>query len=200
MLNLKKFAVTGGLSSGKSTVCALFQKRGGHYIDADAIVHRLYSSSSVCKQKVLNLLGQTVLTDNQLDRKKIANIVFTHPDKLTLLESIVHPMVYDEISSELSRIESQDKNGFAVVEIPLLFELGWETEYDATICVVADEECMKRRFSSLGNTEEDSMRRLERQMPIKEKAQRADYVIKNTGSKEDLEKNVKTIMDKTFGR
>lgn len=199
MLNLKKFAVTGGLSSGKSTVCKIFESFGGYLVDADAIVHRLYSSSSICKQKVVDLLGQTVLTKNQLDRKKIAKHVFSHPELLKALEAIVHPLLFTEIEKKLSLVEKDGASQFAVVEIPLLFEVGCEGNYDVTVCVVSSEDVAKKRWLESGHDEEEYMKRMSRQMPIEEKAKRADYCITNNGDINELKRQIEKIITKTFG-
>jgi len=200
MLNLKKFAVTGGLSSGKSTVCSFFESYGGHLVDADAIVHRLYSTSSICKQKVVDLLGQAVLDNNQLDRQKIAKIVFSDPQKLRALEDIVHPMLFAEIDSELKQIEKDGTSLFAVVEIPLLFEVGKEEAYDYSVCVACDERVAKKRWMQSGHDESEYIKRMSRQLPVEEKAKRADFVITNDGDKDDMKMQVETIITKTAGR
>lgn len=200
MLNLKKFAVTGGLSSGKSTVCKIFESFGAHLVDADAIIHRLYSSSSICKQKVVDLFGQAVLVNNQLDRKKIAEYVFSNPQKLKALEDIVHPLLFTEIEKELAHIEKKERTSFAVVEMALLFEVGQEKKYDITICVMADEMIAKKRWIESGYSDEEYDRRMSRQLPVEEKAKRADYIITNNGDKENLKVQVEIIIAKTLGR
>ena len=97
MLKLKKIAITGGLSAGKTTVCQLFKECGAYVMSADEIVHRLLSPHTRIGQQVIALLGSDILSGAEIDRKKVSEKVFPYPDKLRALERIIHPAVFDEI-------------------------------------------------------------------------------------------------------
>ncbi|HSX12427.1 MAG TPA: dephospho-CoA kinase, partial [Rhabdochlamydiaceae bacterium] len=90
MLGLRKLAVTGGLSSGKTTVCKILESLGAYYISADQIVHRLLSPDTKIGKKIIDLLGPKILNGDQFDRAKIAKIVFSQKDTLNALEKILH--------------------------------------------------------------------------------------------------------------
>src|SRR5271157_2236178 len=104
MLKVRKIAVTGGLSAGKTTVCQLFKELGAYVISADEIVHQLLSPGTPTAQQVVNLLGSDVLQSKQLDRSKIAAIVFSQKDHLNALEAILHPAVFNEIEQRYQHV------------------------------------------------------------------------------------------------
>src|SRR5690348_8893921 len=129
MLDLKKVAVTGGLSSGKSTVCQIFRGLGSHVISADAIVHQLLSPNTSLGQEVIKLLGVEIVINKTIDRKSIANKVFNNPQLLHQLEKLLHPAVFNEMKKEYEKAKNFSAPLF-VAEVPLLFEAGQENWFD----------------------------------------------------------------------
>lgn len=197
MLKLRKIAVTGSLSCGKSSVCHLLKECGAYIVSADEIVHQLLSIDTNLIQKVINLLGSEIVLKGQLDRAKIAKKVFTDPRLLQELESILHPAVNKEIEKRFVDVKEDPQVALFVAEIPLLFELGQETLYDATVAVVADPEICRQRFvDSTGYSEEEYEKRVARLLPISKKIQKADFVIKNNGNQEELRQAVKGLYTK----
>lgn len=193
MLILKKIAVTGGLSSGKSSVCRFFKELGAYVVSADEIVHQLLSSEADIRRRVIDLLGNDVAPEGQLDRSKIASKVFRNPQLLEALERILHSAVRDEISMQYRKAVSE-RAALFVAEIPLLFETGAEEGYDYTISVMADPEQSFTRFQvSTGHGKEEYERRMARQLSSEEKCAKADYVINNNGSLADLKQAVVNI-------
>ena len=188
MLTLDKVAVTGGLASGKSTVCLLFKEAGATVVDSDEIVHRLLSSNPQCIKAAVELLGKDIYTDGTIDRKKIAEQVFKDQKKLHQLEQILHPAVFEEIE----RIYAQTRPGLFVAEVPLLFETGYDKSFHTTIAVVCDEAIAITRY---GNATEFHQR-MARQLSGEEKAKRADHVILNHGPVEELKVQVKELLTK----
>ncbi len=187
MLSLRKIAITGGLAAGKSTVCRILQEEYSAFvIDADKIVHQLLSPHTEVGQKVIHLLGHEIVAGNQIDRKKISNIVFSDPKKLDALESILHPAVREEIEREFNQVKSKPSYRFFVAEIPLLYEAKMEHEFDTVIAVIADE-----RYAS----PDDFEKRLSRQLPSHTKAQKADFVIQNNGDLTSLRSAIQSIVD-----
>ena len=196
MLELRKIAVTGGLACGKSSVCRILEKHGAYVVSADAIVHRLLSPDTAIGQKVIELLGSTIIVRNHtLDRKEIARIVFSDPLKLRALEKIIHPAVLNEIQKRFQAVRKQGKFKLFVAEIPLLYESEGELFFDLVIAVTAEEEIARRRFQEAsGRSEQDYERRMARQMPTQEKAARADYPLTNNGSLQDLENQMMPLL------
>jgi dephospho-CoA kinase len=189
MLRLKRVAVTGGLSCGKSTVCRIFGELGAYVISADEIVHQLLSSDTTFSQRIVGLLGPEILVNQKIDRSRIARIVFQNPKLLQALEQLVHPVVYKELEKEYQRQQhSPSPPPLFIAEIPLLFESGDKRKYDHTIAVIADEElCWKRLKQTTGLTKTEFNNRVKRQHSSNEKALQADYVIRNNGSLADLQ-------------
>lgn len=194
MLNFKKVAVTGGLSSGKSSVCHFFKELGAYVVSADEIVHQLLSPKTAIGQQVINLIGQDILVEGRIDRKKIAKKVFTQPSLLKSLESILHPAVRIEIEKQYEFMKAHNLASIFIVEIPLLFETESHSLFDDTICVIADHNiCQKRFIESMHSTKEEFEKRNNRQMDTKEKAKQATFVINNNGSLAELKETVKKL-------
>lgn len=194
MLKLRKIAVTGGLASGKSTVCQMLHDLGAYTVSADEIVHQLLSPDTVIGKQIITIFGSEILCDQRIDRKKIAQQVFSSPEKLRVLEQILHPAVFDEIDNRYQRIKHEGKHPLFVAEIPLLYESQSKAKYDAVISVVADESLCKERFLKKSKlNEKDFEERIQHQFDQREKALRADYVIYNNGSLDELRENVRAI-------
>lgn len=196
MLKLRKVAVTGGLSCGKSSVCRFFKKFGAVVVSADDIVHRLLSPETDLGRKVIQLIGSDIVFNNQIDRSKIAEKVFNQPSLLRSLEKIIHPAVNEEIKKQYIQANQQEIGKLFVAEIPLLFEAGMENFFDTIITVLSDPLISQRRFQeATGKSEEEYVRRSVQQMHIQEKARRSDYVIVNNGSLEELENETHKLME-----
>lgn len=193
MLKLKKIAITGAPCSGKTLVCQLFQEYGAYVVNADEIAHQLLSFNKEYKEKVVQSLGQEVLEENQISRDKIANIVFKDPEKLKTLEKILHPYIFQKISNEYQKCSKFAKAPLFVVEVPLLFEAGWQSFFDIVILVKADMEIRKKRFD-----ERKSMQffyaRDNRFSEELAKEKDADFILYNNGSIEDLREKFKQIL------
>lgn len=190
---LKKVAVTGGLSCGKSSVCRLFQQLGAYVVSADEIVHKLLSPDTVIGQQVISLIGSETLSKQTIDRSIVAMKVFHDPKKLRALEKILHPAVRAEIFRHYDLATKSPAYVLFVAEVPLLFEAGMESDFDATIAVVADPELCKERFMAQGHTSSDYETRAARQLSSEEKALRATYVIYNSGQIEATRQQVETL-------
>lgn len=187
MLTLKKVAVTGGLASGKTSVCRILESCGAYVVSADEIVHQLLSPNTKTGQKVINLLGTDVFSDQTIDRKKIAEKVFSHPEKLLALEEILHPAVFEEIERLYNQIKHQSQYSLFVAEIPLLYESKTKHSFfDFIVAVVADPKLCKKRLGS----DEEYARRMKRQLTQEEKALLADFTLVNNGDRQELKQNV----------
>lgn len=195
MLKLRKIAVTGGLSCGKSSVCRILEEQGAYVVSADKIVHQLLSSDASLGQKVIHLLGPEIVVDGAIDRSRIARLVFHNLELLKALEELVHPAVYKEIDRFYQKQQNQPlPPPLFVVENPMLFESKETMDFDKTIAVVADlDSCCKRFVEATGYDQTEFKHRMARQLPINEKAARADYVIFNNGSLSDLKQATITL-------
>jgi dephospho-CoA kinase len=193
MLTLKKVAVTGGLSSGKSSVCHFFKELGAYVVSADEIVHKLLTPETIAGRRAIALLGEDIVTDGKINRSFVAAKVFKDASLLKELESFLHPAVKEETRKHYQKaLESE--TALFVAEIPLLFETGSEQEYDYTISVIADkQESLKRFSSSTGYGEEEYQRRMARQLSPEKKCAKADFIIRNNGSLADLKQAVINI-------
>lgn len=190
---LKKVAVTGGLSCGKSTVCNFFKELGAYVVNADQIVHRLLSPIHPIGKKVIALLGSEILMEGQIVRSKIAEKVFQQPELLSSLERILLPTVHDAIEDEYHRATLSSQPLF-VAEVPLLFETHEERYYDVTIAVVAPSTlCLERFKKSTGYSEQQYNGRMARQLTPEMKGKKATYLIVNDGSFDEMQRKVASI-------
>lgn len=191
MLILKKVAVTGGISSGKSTVCRFLKNHGAYVVSADEVVHQLLSPDTTIGQKIIQLLGTDIVTGDTFDKAKISKKVFSHPEKLYGLEAILHPAVLQEIETQYEQIKQTKKHPLFVAEIPLLYESESETFFDAVIVVVAPVDLSRKRFQEVHSSSADEFdKRMARQWLPEEKAAKANFVISNDGSLSQLEHKV----------
>ncbi|MBP7073845.1 MAG: dephospho-CoA kinase [Rhabdochlamydiaceae bacterium] len=187
---MKKIAVTGGLAVGKSTVCEFLAELGAYVVSADEIVRQLLQADSPTGQLVIKLLGSGIITKNQIDRKKISNIVFSNPAQLKALEQILHPAVRHEIQRLFDSVKNNAAYKFFAAEVPLLYEARMENEFDAVITVIADEKIAKDRTAN----EEEFERRSRFQLPQAAKETKATYVIKNEGDLSALKAQVTALI------
>lgn len=196
MLSLKKVAVTGGLSCGKSSVCRFFKELGAQVVNADEIVHRLLSPKTSVGKRVVALLGKDIIVNGKIDRSIVAKKVFNDPTRLNSLQKLIHPAVLSEIEKQYRDATKKGQASLFVVEIPLLFEITAEGRFDVTIAVWADHEASKQRFkTTTGYDDKEYDRRMANQLPPDEKAKRADYVIKNSGTLEQMRAAVSTLFN-----
>jgi len=187
-----KIAVTGILACGKSSVTHSFKELGAYVVSADQVVHQLLNEHQGCKDAIIELLGEEIATDGRIDRKKIGEKVFASPELLEKLEAILHPAVGKEIDRQYQEFLTKGDSPLFVAEIPLLFEASDMPQFDKIIAVVTDEEKCRKRFSG---EEQEFNRRMARQLSQKEKASRADIVIKNDGTLDDLKEHVKQVFN-----
>ena len=190
MLILKKVAITGGLASGKSSVCKMFESLGAYTVSADAIVHQLLSPSTPIGKQIIQLLGQEIVQNGEFDRQKIASKVFNNKKILKSLEGLLHPATFKEIENQYNKIKNQNTHALFVAEIPLLYESESAHLFDHVIAVRSDEPIAKKRTKE---SNEEFEQRMTHQLPIAEKCAKADYIIENNGTLEQLETQVKTL-------
>jgi dephospho-CoA kinase len=186
--------LTGGIATGKSTVSGMLRKSGIPVLCADEIAHAVTAKGTPVARKIVKAFGKTVLAPSgELDRGKIARLVFHDAKKRAGLENIVHPAVRKELQ-RLMRQERVKKTPLVVLDVPLLFEAGFDTFCDATVCVIASRATQLERLRLRGLGRRDALARIKAQMPLKEKAKRADSVLKNDGTKAELRTQVRGLL------
>ena len=187
MLNV---GLTGGIACGKSTVAKMFVKNGAYLIDFDGLAHEVQEPGKPAWKEVVNYFGKRILQpDKRIDRVKLGNIVFADKEKLSELNNIVHPLVYQEWHVRLEKIGKKEKHAIVLSDIPLLFEGNMQNLFDLTILVlIAPKEQICRLMARNGVSKEEAEKRLKSQMPISEKIALADIVIDNEGSIPETEK------------
>ncbi len=194
MLDLKKVAVTGGLSSGKSTFCRELQKLGAYYISADQITHRLLCEHSKIIHSLVELLGDHIVVDGKIDRSKIAECIFGSTQLLKQVEAIVHPAVDAEIKHIYKQIRASGQYLLFVVEVPLLFEARLSRWYNKVVTILTDKkEAMCRYRLQTGHSMQEYERRMRHQMDPEIKAKRSHIVIKNNRSIQELQEQARTL-------
>ncbi len=180
-----RIGLTGGVGSGKSTVATLLAERGAVVIDADAIAREVVSTGTPGLAAVIDTFGRQVLTANgELDRPALASIVFADPEKLALLNAIVHPLVGARVAELLTGTSPDD---IVVNDVPLLVETNPNAEgFDLVLVVEAAVPTRLRRLAARGMTEQDARERMARQASDDNRRAVADVVIPNDGSLADL--------------
>lgn len=186
--------LTGGIAAGKSEALAAFERLGAATLSSDAVVHELLDSQPLLG-RLTERWGPEVAPGGTVDRARVGEIVFADSDELGWLEAQVHPLVGERIGAWLGTLS--DDVRFAVVEVPLLFESGMEDVFDATVAVVAAEDVRRGRAEARGHALVDE--REARQLGQDEKAVRADHVIANDETIEDLEQDLSALLAKLGG-
>ncbi len=189
-----KVGLTGSIATGKSTVESIFKELGVPVIDADEVVHKLLKEEKI-KNKFVEILGNVLDEKGEIDRKKVAKIIFSNQEKRKEIEKIIHPEVFKYIQNWIKEKEKENHD-FVIVSVPLMIETGSYKNYDKIIVVYAPKEIQLKRLKKKGMSEEEALKRINAQMDIEKKLKYADFVINNTGSIEDLRKEVEKIYKK----
>jgi len=179
-------AITGGIGAGKSEALRAFARHGAATASADEIVHRLYADPEV-QQALVERWGAEVLSGGEVDRKRVGEIVFGDRDELLWLEALLHPRVV----AEQARWRAEQTAPLAVVEVPLLYETGGESRFDAVVVITAPEETRRERTDVPDVTERQG-----RLLADEDKAERADFVYVNDGSLDDLDDFVRSVVQR----
>ena len=181
--------LTGSFGTGKSTVSRILKNLGARkVINADQLVHEVFKRHHPIGRKIKSLFHMSGI----LNRKRIAGEVFRNPAKRRRLEALIHPYVRRRMLEELKSI----RDGIAILEVPLLFEAGFDRLCDVTVSVLASERTIIRRLAKRGFASEEVKKRLETQLSQSEKKKRSDFFIINSGSKKLLVQKTKSVWKK----
>jgi dephospho-CoA kinase len=183
-------AITGGIGAGKSEALHAFRKAGAATVSSDEIVHHLLRSDPEVKEAMVRELGEGVLGANgEIDRRRVAEIVFGDRAKLDFLERLLHPLVSREYLTWREQLaELPNPPDVCVTEVPLLYETGGDKRFDKVVVITAPAKLREQRRRA---RRDDRDQRL---LPDKEKVQRADFAYVNTGTLDDLEAWVAGVM------
>jgi dephospho-CoA kinase len=186
--------VTGGIGTGKSSACRLLAEKHT-VLSSDAIARELLETNEYLMSQIKDEFGEEAYeAPGKLNRKYLAEIVFSNEDKLAAINAIVHPVTVDSMLQQVQELGEQGHT-LVFVESALIFEVGVNVLYDAVIAIVADREKVLLRFQEMdSHSTEDIIRRMDKQLSQEEKAKRADFVIRNNGTKEDLERSTSLIL------
>jgi dephospho-CoA kinase len=185
-------AVTGGIGAGKSEALRAFARHGAAVISSDEIVHGLFRSDEDVRAAVRERFGDGVFgPEGQIDRGRIADIVFADPEELDWLERLLHPRVIAAYLRWRDALAGRpDPPAVCVTEVPLLYEVGGDTSFDAVVVISAAPDV---RVSRQVRPMQDRERRL---IPDEEKLSRADFSYVNDGSLEELDQFVSEVVEK----
>ena len=183
-------AITGGIGAGKSTALESFRRHGAATVSSDEIVHHLLKSDPEVRRALVERFGEEILgEDGDPDRERIGFRVFRDRESLDWLERLLHPLVsreYLEWREQLGRLPNPPK--VCVTEVPLLYEVGGEKRFDKVVVVTAPRQLREARR---GGAKDDRESRL---LPDREKAKRADFVYVNTGTPDELDAWVTSVL------
>ncbi|MBW2038381.1 MAG: dephospho-CoA kinase [Deltaproteobacteria bacterium] len=179
--------LTGGIASGKSLVSRILMGVGAVVIDADDIGREIMAKYAPVRQEVVKTFGKEVLKEGgQIDRGKLGRIIFRDLERRKVLERILHPLIQEEMWKRV-----QGSSGDVVLEVPLLIEKGEHEKVDLVVVVYVTREAqIQRLIRRDGISRQEAARRIDTQLPLKEKVSHAHYIINNTGSVEETEEQV----------
>ena len=190
-------ALTGGIGAGKSLAAQYFSDLGARVVDADQLARVAIERGSTGFDEVILRFGEKILRDGDIDRKALAEIIFSDPQAKTDLEAIVHPRIRELFTEVVSDLQPQE---ILIYEIPLLAETGSAKNFDLVITVEADLEIRKDRLRKRGMFISEIERRLANQASREEREVLADYVITNDGDEDQLLRAVENLWEELLSR
>jgi dephospho-CoA kinase len=192
--------LTGGIGSGKTLAASLFKNLGAHVIDADAVCRDLVRPGQPALQEIANTFGQDIVDSaGQLDRKKLAAIVFQDAKSKQTLENILHPLVFAEEKRVYQAIRQQNPQALVVIDAALLIESGNYKNVDKVVLVACGEETQVQRVLKRGGfSREEVLNRIKSQMPLVEKRKYADHIIENDSTEEHLRESIEKLSQILF--
>jgi dephospho-CoA kinase len=194
---VKLVGLTGGIASGKSTVARILESLGAAIINADVLSREVVEPGQAAWKEIVATFGAEILQpDQKLDRAKLRKIIFNNPDARKKLELIIHPQVR-ALAEKTIRERAAAGYSVIVYEVPLLFEGNLHDWLRPVILVASNIDTQRSRLQKRDGLEPaEAQKHIDAQMSLEEKRRLADYVIENNGSLEDLERQVRAILDK----
>jgi dephospho-CoA kinase len=184
-------ALTGGIATGKSTVCSLLKLHGFLTIDADSIAHKLLDKNS---STIASLFGEQYVVDGKVQRKELGKIIFTNEKNKLKLEAFIHPLIKEEIEKEARIFEEQGKPYF--IDIPLFFETMHYPISRSVVVYTPKALQIKRLMQRDLIDENEALLKISNQMDIEEKKNLATFVIDNSSTLKNLQNEVEVLKEK----
>ena len=190
-----KIGITGGIGCGKSQVCRLLEAKGIPIVHADLVAREMMDTDEAIISQIKKILGEAAyLPNGKLDRKRVAEIIFNDEHAKQQINQIVHPQVIEYQKQEFEKLEQSGKFKFVGVEAALIFEAEAEQQFDVIVVVAASKATVINRLMKRdGLSKQEILKRIESQMPLSEKIKRADFVIYNDGSLDELNHEVNRL-------
>lgn len=197
---MKIIGLTGGIATGKSQVSSILSELGAMVIDADIVAREVVQKGLPAWQQLKDTFGEEYfLSNGELNRRKLGQLVFSHPDELAKLNSITHPAIKAKIEERINDLKVQGYNGIVVVDAALLLEAGWETMVDQVWVVDAPIEKRIERLMNRDNlTRDQALSRINSQMSQQERIAKADKIIYNNSNIDSLKEQVLRIWHETL--
>ncbi len=186
-----RVALTGGIGSGKSLVGEILEELGALVIDSDQLAREVIERGSPGYEEVVNAFGDTILSEGQIDRSKLAAVVFKESDLRKKLESIIHPLVREAAEKLAKKLPS---GAILINQIPLLVESDGAKRFDYVVTVSADEEIRRERLRLRGLKDYEITQRIAAQVSDSQREKIANYIIRNDGSIDELTRAVEALM------
>ena len=193
--------ITGGVGTGKSTIAAMFKGFGAKVLDADKIAHGKMKRGTTMCRRIIKEFGRNILADSgQIERRRLAAVVFKDRKALDKLCAIVHPEVIRHVNEYINKTAKKRGIPAVIIDAPLIIEAGMHTMLDVLIVVRASVKTqIERSRKKTGQSPAEIKRRMRNQIPLKKKLILADYIIDNEGRRQDTQKIVRKIW-KEIGR
>jgi len=191
--NFLKIGITGNIGSGKSTFSSYLLSKGFKVFNADDIAKDILSNDKDVKKRIIQEFGEETFTGNSLNKKYLADKIFSDPQKVLLINSILHPKVFEKLEEQFNSINTNDKIVF--VETALIYEAEMEVFFDFVVLISSElENRFNRKEKSKRYTFEDFNNREQNQIKEEEKSKRADFEFKNNGSLKELEQKAELLL------
>lgn len=185
--------ITGGIASGKSSVSNYIKSLGYKIIDADVLTHDLYKKGQRGYNAVLYLFGEDMVDGSSVKRDELREYVFNNQEKLELLNNTIHPIIYEE----LKKLIDKSKEDIIFLDIPLLFEAGFEDLCDSIILIFVERDIQVERLMKRDNILRfDAIKKISKQQNLEDKRSKADYIIDNSGSIDSTLKQVDHLLER----
>ena len=188
--------LTGGIGSGKSTVAEMFKDEGFYVIDFDYLARIVVKPGGNTWKEIVDYFGSEILSsDRSINRSKLAEIVFSDAKSRKALEGFIHPRIFEERDTLIKDIQQQDPNAIVIIDVPLLFELSLNKNFDKIILVYVSRAVQIKRAVERGlHIENEVEMRLKAQIPIEEKKMVSEYVIDNESDLKTTRDQVKKVI------
>jgi dephospho-CoA kinase len=194
---MRIIGLTGGIGSGKSTVADFLAELGAAVMDADKIGHAVLKTDTEVQRQIVEAFGTDILDSaGNIDRKKLAAIVFNSREALIKLNLITHPSIYRRMQSDIEKYRKQGVD-ILIIEAPLLIEAGWATKVDKIWVTVTPQDVIVERLKKKGISVKDIQARMHLQTPPEERIKLADFVINTNMPLNELKKTIGELWQKT---